>query len=195
VLPCCSAAVLRCRSADEALRCRGAAVLRLGTDVGGRKLGHGNQQEEIMRFITAGALAGAMVLGAVTVGAQASMKFSGMKLVDMRAHTPETTVNVLVDPSGLSIVDPVHSSPIKSFKYDGLQVTHTFNSAPPAAAGDPSTAATGSAMMPMYFGKDPRNWLTLKSGDATAVLRVSQHVFDKFKAALGEHNVKITEGK
>ena len=49
--------------------------------------------------------------------------------------------------------------------------------------------------MPMYLGRDPRNWLTLKSGDALAVLRVSPHVFDKFKAALGEHNVKITEGK
>ena len=30
-----------------------------------------------MRFITAGAIAGAMILGAVTVGAQASVKFSG----------------------------------------------------------------------------------------------------------------------
>ena len=148
-----------------------------------------------MRFITAGAIAGAMILGAVTVGAQASMKFSGMKLVDMHSRTPEQTVNVLVDPSGLSIVDPVHSSPIKAFKYDGLEVSHTLNSAPPASAGSPSAAPTGSAAMPMYFGKDPRNWLTLKSGDATAVLRVSPHVFDKFKAALGEHNVKITESK
>ena len=53
-----------------------------------------------MRLITAGAIAGAMILGAVTVGAQASVKFSGMKLVDMHAHTPEQTVNVLVDASG-----------------------------------------------------------------------------------------------
>jgi len=148
-----------------------------------------------MRFITAGAIAGAMILGAVTVGAQASMKFSGMKLVDMHSRTPEQTVNVLVDPSGLSIVDPVHSSPIKAFKYDGLEVTHTLNSAPPASAGSPSAAPTGSAAMPMYFGKDPRNWLTLKQGDSTAVLRVSPHVYDKFKAALGRHNDKITEGK
>jgi hypothetical protein len=65
-----------------------------------------------MRFITAGAIAGAMVLGAVTVGAQASVKFSGMKLVDMHARTPEQTVNVMMDASGLSIVDPVHNTPI-----------------------------------------------------------------------------------
>ena len=93
-----------------------------------------------MRFMTAGAIAGAMILGAVTVGAQASMKFSGVKLVDMHAQTPETTVSVLVDPSGLSIVDPVHNSPIKSFKYENLEVTHTFASAPPATAGNPSAA-------------------------------------------------------
>jgi len=148
-----------------------------------------------MRFITAGAIAGAMILGAVTVGAQASVKFSGMKLVDMHSRTPEQTVNVLVDASGLSIVDPVHNSPIKTFNYTGLDVVHTFSPAPPASAGSPGAAPTGSASMPMYFGKDPRNWLTLKSGDSTVVLRVSPHVFDKFKAALGEHNVKITEGK
>ena len=148
-----------------------------------------------MRFITAGAIAGTMILGAVTVGAQSSVKFSGIKLVDMHARTPETTVNVVVDTSGISIVDPVHSSSIKAFKYEGLDVVHTYASAPPATAGSPSAAPTGSAAMPMYFGRDPRNWLTLKSGDTTAVLRVSPHVFDKFKAALGEHNVKITEGK
>jgi hypothetical protein len=148
-----------------------------------------------MRFITAGAIAGAMVLGAVTVGAQASVKFSGMKLVDMHARTPEQTVSVMMDASGLSIVDPVHNTPIKTFGYSTLDVVHTFSPAPPASAGSPGAAPTGSAAMPMYFGKDPRNWLTLKSGDATAVLRVSPHVFDKFKASLGEHNVKISEGK
>ncbi len=108
-----------------------------------------------MRFITAGAIAGAMILGAVTVGAQASVKFSGIKLVDMHAHTPEQTVNVLIDPSGLSIVDPVKNSPIKTFNYTGLDVVHTFSPAPPASAGSPSAAPTGSAAMPMYFGKDP----------------------------------------
>ena len=46
-----------------------------------------------------------------------------------------------------------------------------------------------------YFSRKIAPALTLKSGDATAVLRVSAHVFDKFKAALGEHKVTITEGK
>jgi hypothetical protein len=148
-----------------------------------------------MRFITAGAIAGAMILGAVTVGAQASMKFAGIKLVDMKAHTVEQTVDVVVDQGSLSIVDPVHSSPIKTFQYSNLEVVHSFAITPPAEAGNPSAAPTGSAAMPMYFGRDPRNWLTLKSGSDTAVLRVSQHVFDKFKAALGQRNVKIAEGK
>jgi hypothetical protein len=148
-----------------------------------------------MRLILAGAMAGAMVIGAGTAHAQSSMKFSGIKLVDMRARTPEQTVTVMVDPSGLSILDAAGGKPIKSFTYSSLDVVHTFTSAPPASAGSPSAAPTGSAAMPMYFGRDPRNWLTLKSGDATAVLRVSPHVFDKFKAALGEHNVKISEGK
>ncbi len=148
-----------------------------------------------MRFITAGAITGAMILGAVTVGAQASMKFAGIKLVDMKAHTVEQTVDVVVDQGSLSIVDPVHSSAIKTFQYANLEVVHSFAITPPAAAGNPSAAPTGSAAMPMYFGRDPRNWLTLKSGADTAVLRVSQHVFDKFKAALGEHKVTITEGK
>ena len=91
-----------------------------------------------MRFITAGAIAGAMILGAVTVGAQASVKFSGMKLVDMHSRTPEQTVNVLIDQSGLSIVDPVHNSPIKTFNYSGLDVVHTFSPAPPARRAAPA---------------------------------------------------------
>jgi hypothetical protein len=148
-----------------------------------------------MRLILAGAIAGVMTLGAATLGAQSPVKFSGIKLVNMQSRTPEQTVNVVLDPSGLSIVDPAGDKPIKTFNYSSLDVVHTFTSAPPASAGSPSAAPTGSAAMPMYFGRDPRNWLTLKSGDALAVLRVSPHVFDKFKAALGEHNVKITEGK
>jgi hypothetical protein len=148
-----------------------------------------------MRLMLTGALAGAMTLVAVTAGAQASVKFSGIKLVDMHARTPEQTVNVLVDSSGLSIVDAAGGKTIKTFNYSGLDVVHTYASTPPAAAGNPSSASTGAASMPMYMGRDPRNWLTLKSGADTVVLRVSPHVFDKFKAALGEHNVKISEGK
>src|SRR5262245_43259116 len=98
-----------------------------------------------MRLITAGAIAGIMMAGSVTFGAQASVKFAGIKLVDMRARTPEQTVIVMVDSSGLSIVDPIKNSPIKTFNYSNLDVVHTFASAPPASAGDPSAAPVGSA--------------------------------------------------
>ena len=47
----------------------------------------------------------------------------------------------------------------------------------------------------MYMGKTPRNWLTLKSGSDTIVLRVSEQVYDKLKASLASHNVQIEEGK
>jgi hypothetical protein len=148
-----------------------------------------------MRLMLTGALAGAMTLVAMTAGAQGSVKFSGIKLVDMHAQTPEQTVNVLVDSNGLSIVDAAGGKSLKTFNYAGLDVVHTVSITPPAIAGNPSAAPVGTASAPMYLGREPRNWLTLKSGDSTAVLRVSPHVFDKFKAALGEHNVKITEGK
>ncbi|MBK5298913.1 MAG: hypothetical protein JJE40_17300 [Vicinamibacteria bacterium] len=148
-----------------------------------------------MRMILAGAAVAAMTFGAATVGAQASKKFSGIKLVDMKARQPEQTVNVLLESSGLTIVDPVAKKPIKTFDYAGLDVTHTLTAAPPAAAGNPSAAATGAASMPMYMGKDPRNWLTIKSATDLAVLRVSEKVFKEFKDALGEHNVTIVEGK
>ena len=49
--------------------------------------------------------------------------------------------------------------------------------------------------MPMYMGKDPRNWLTVTSATDLAVLRVSAKVLNEFKKALGEHNVTIVEGK
>jgi hypothetical protein len=57
------------------------------------------------------------------------------------------------------------------------------------------SAAGQTASIPMYFGQDPRNGLTLKSGDALATLRVSAHGYDKFKAALLEHNVRVSEAK
>ena len=152
-----------------------------------------------MRMILASAAVAAMAFGTVTVGAQAtgaaSAKFSGIKLVDMKARQPEQTVNVLVDSSGLSIVDPVAKKPIKTFDYAGLEMTHTFTAAPPASAGSPGAAPTGAMTMPMYMGKDPRNWLTVKSATDLATLRVSTRVYNELKKALGEHNVTIVEGK
>ena len=151
-----------------------------------------------MRMILAGAAVVAMTCGTATVGVQAttaSVKFSGIKLVDMKARVPEQTVNVLVEPGGLSIVDPLGHKPIKTFAYAGLGVTHTVASAPPASAGSPGAAPTGAMTMPMYMARDPRNWLTLKSATDLATLRVSARVFDKLKQALGEHDVTIVEGK
>jgi hypothetical protein len=53
--------------------------------------------------------------------------------------------------------------------------------------------ARGSGKQERDVGERPG--LTLTSGGDLAVLRVSSRVFDKFKAALGEHNVKVSEGK
>jgi hypothetical protein len=148
-----------------------------------------------MRMILAGAAVAVLTFGTATLDAQGSKKFSGIKLVDMKARTPEQTVNVLLEPSALTIVDPAGNKPIKAFDYAGLEITHTFTQAPPEAAGSPSAAATGAATMPMYMGKDPRNWLTIKSATDVAVLRVSTKVFEQLKTALGEHKVTIVEGK
>jgi hypothetical protein len=138
-----------------------------------------------MRLILAGIIMGAMTLGSSTVGTQgaSSTKFAAVKLVDVKSATPEQTVNLLVEPEGISIVDPIGNKPIKKFAYEGLDVTHTFASAPPA--GD----------IPLYHGKDPRNWITLKSGTDMATVGVSQHVLNRLKKAFGEHKVTITDSK
>jgi hypothetical protein len=48
---------------------------------------------------------------------------------------------------------------------------------------------------PMYMGKTPHNWLTLKSGSDTFVLRVSDRVYAQLKDSLASHNVQVEEGK
>jgi hypothetical protein len=138
-----------------------------------------------MRLMLAGLIVGAMTLSGSPIGAQgtSSVKFSAVKLIDAKSSTPEQTVNVLVEPSGLSIVDSMTNKPIKTFAYSGLAVTHTVASAPPGAD------------LPMYHGRDKRNWLTLKSATDEATLGVSVHVLNQLKPALGEHNVTITESK
>ena len=147
-----------------------------------------------MRTIMALVVAGALTAASAPAGAAAenSVRFSGIKLVDMKARTPEQTVSVLVAHDNLSVMDAVANTAIRTFDYSGLAVVHTFASAPPAEAGNPSAAATQPMAMPMYW-PDPRNWLTLKSGSQTMVLRVSAHVYEKFKSALGEHNVAVSE--
>lgn len=138
-----------------------------------------------MRLILAGILVGTITLGLSTVGTHAAttVKLTAVKLIDPKASSPEQTVNVMIEPTGMSIVDPIGNKPIKTFSYEGLEVTHTVASAPPGAD------------IPFYTGKSPRNWISLKSASDQATLGVSEHVLTQLKTALGEHKVTITESK
>ena len=151
-----------------------------------------------MRLMLAGAIVGAVVTVAAPAGAQAAggaPKFSGIKLVDMKARTPEQTVNVVVHSSSLKIENPSDNSAIKTLDYSGLQVVHTFSSTPPKSAGDPSAAATQPGSLPMYMGRDPRNWLTFTAGDEHVTLRVSAKVYAQLKEAIESHGVTLAEEK
>ena len=121
--------------------------------------------------------------------------FSGIKLVDLHARKLETTVTLSLGEDALTITDPATKSQVASLPYSGLSVTHTNSPAPPAIAGEPAAAATQPMAPPMYMGKDPRNWLTLKSGEHTHVLRVSEKVYAKLKESLQAHNVQVEESK
>jgi len=151
-----------------------------------------------MRKGLVGFTCAAVMLGVSAVGAQtsrpAATSYSGIKLVNMKAQTPEQTVLLRFDADQLKIVDPMGGAG-KSLPYTGLTATHTFASAPPAAAGDPSAAPTGAATFPMYMGKPQRNWLTLTSDGTLTVLRVSDKVYTQLKASLAEHKVPLDEGR
>jgi hypothetical protein len=145
-------------------------------------------------------LLGAAVMVVTTagaVGAQSSdgAKVSGVKLVDMKARTPEQSVTLVFDRDSLRIVEPNGASTLKRFAYTDLSVTHTVSSAPPESAGNPSAVGTGSASMPMYMGKTPRNWLTLSSAGEQVTLRVSAKVYDQVKAELTQRQVAVAEGR
>jgi hypothetical protein len=152
-----------------------------------------------MRLLLVGATLGAMMFGGAAVGAQTTTapatRYSGIKLVDMKARTPEQTVTLSLEKDSLKVIDPVAKSDIKAFAYSGLNVTHTLSSAPPASAGNPASAATQRGEAPTYMGKTPRNWLTLASGADQVTLRVSQKVYDKLKASLESHGVKVEDAK
>jgi hypothetical protein len=121
--------------------------------------------------------------------------FSGLKLVDLNARKPEQTVTLTLGADALTITDPASKTQVVSLPYSGLSATHSFSQAPPGSAGDPSAAATQPMAPPMYLGKDPRNWLTLKSGSDTHVLRVSEKVYARLKDSLASHNVQVEEAK
>jgi hypothetical protein len=152
-----------------------------------------------MRLTLLAIAIGGLWLGAAVANAQTQMTapktFSGVKLVDFKARTPEQTVTLHFESDKLRIVDPAAKSELKTFAYSDLKVAHTISSAPPASAGDPSAAATQQGSMPMYMGKTPRNWLTLSAGDEQVTLRVSAKVYEQVKAALEAHRVEISESK
>jgi hypothetical protein len=121
--------------------------------------------------------------------------FSGVKLVDLHARKPEQNVTVRLNDDGLKIVDPASKADVATMPYTGIAASHRLSSAPPAVAGDPSAAATQPMAPPMYMGKTPHNWLTLKSGTDTIVLRVSERVYAQLKDALASHGVQVQEEK
>jgi hypothetical protein len=151
----------------------------------------------VMRTMIAGLAIGVLVFGSGSAGAQeaapAQTTFSGIKLLDMKARTPERSVTLVFGRDSLRILDPASNTVLRTLEYSGLRVTHAVSSAPPASAGDANAAATQPMSMPMYMGKTPRNWLTLESGGATVTLRVSAKVYDRVKSALDERRVPIDE--
>jgi hypothetical protein len=152
-----------------------------------------------MRTMLAILTIGGFIFGTVTAGAeepaQAPTTFSGIKLVDMKARTPEQTVMLVFGRDSLRIMDPASNTAVRTFQYAGLRATHTVSSAPPASAGEPSAAATQPMSTPMYMGKTPRNWVTLESGDDIVTLRVSVKVYDQLKAALDVRRVPTDEAR
>jgi len=126
---------------------------------------------------------------------KAPNSFSGIKLVDLHARKAEQTVSVRLQDDAMKIIDPTLKKEVASLPYSGLTASHTLASAPPAVAGEPAAASIQPMAPPMYMGKTPRNWLALKSGNDTIVLRVSEHVYAQLKESLAGHNVQVQEGK
>ena len=126
---------------------------------------------------------------------KAPTTFSGVKLVDLKARKPEQTVTVRLNEDAMKIVDPASKTEVATVPYTGVAATHRVSSAPPAVAGEPAAAAKQPMAPPMYMGKTPHNWLTLKSGTDTIVLRVSERVYAQLKDALASKNVQVQEEK
>ena len=152
-----------------------------------------------MRTMLAGLVIGGLIVGSASAGAQeaaaAKTAFSGIKLVDMKARTPEQSVTLVFGRSSLRIMEEGSNTALRTLEYAGLRATHTVSSAPPASAGDQNAVAKQPMAPPMYFAKTPRNWLTLASAGETVTLRVSSKVYDQVKAALDERRVPIEEAR
>ncbi len=152
-----------------------------------------------MRMLMVGAAVGVLLAGPALLSAEEAKAgpntFSGIKLVDMKARTPEQTVTVTVGKEHVRVLDPVAKTDLKTFAYEGLNVSHSVSNTPPGAAGSPESAQTQRGEAPTYMGKSERNWLTLQSGGDQAVLRVSSKIYDQLKVALESHGVKIEDTK
>jgi hypothetical protein len=121
--------------------------------------------------------------------------FSGIKLVDLHARKAEQTVSLRLGDDAMMIVDPTSKKEVATLPYSGIAATHSVSQAPPVVAGEPAASATQPMAPPMYMGRNPRNWLTLKSGSDTIVLRVSERVYAQLKESLASHNVQVQEAK
>ena len=152
-----------------------------------------------MRMLMVGATLGVLLAGPALLSADDAKAgpntFSGIKMVDMKARTPEQTVTVTVGSEHVRIIDPTAKTDLKTFAYSGLNVTHSVSNTPPAAAGSPESAQTQRGEAPTYMGKSERNWLTLQSGGDQVVLRVSSKIYEQVKTALESHGVKIEDAK
>lgn len=155
-----------------------------------------------MRFVPLG-LAVALVVaigasparaGQAAPATEQAKVFSGLKLVDLKARTPEMTVTLALKADAMTITDPAAKKDLKTLPYAGLTVRHTFSSAPPKEAGDPAAAATQRGEAPTYMGKSERHWLVINPGADQAILRVSTKVYDELKAWFGQHSVTVQEG-
>jgi hypothetical protein len=138
-----------------------------------------------MRMLMVGVTLGVLLAGAAFAAAQDAKPvpgtFSGVKLVDTQARTPEQSVTVTVGKEHVRVIDPAAAKDLKVLAYSGLSATHNFGKMPPGAVAAPATTE--------------RNWLTLKSGADEVTLRVSDHVYTQLKTALESHGVKIEEAK
>ena len=111
-----------------------------------------------MRKGLVGFTCAAVVLGVSAMGARSGQKpaattFSGIKLVDMHARTPEQTVTLRFDADDAQDRRSDWAARAGVSRYCGLTATHTFASSPPASAGNPDAVPTQPGVVPDVHGQ------------------------------------------
>ena len=112
-----------------------------------------------MRMLSVAVAVGVLVAGVGVVAAddaKPANTFSGIKLVDMKARTPEQTVTVTVGQEHVRVIDPTTKKELKTFALSGRNVTHTESNTPPAAAGSPESAQVQRGEAPMHLARQRR---------------------------------------